>query len=599
MRKHISPQLPKLSYAAKLGITYILVLFFPLALLTFITYQNHAQASIQQSITTHEKALIQAASFLEYKLTALNNMVDVISYDVTVQNILKTGILHEREMLGNWFFQKVDNLQNIIFNPYVSQEIESVKIYPLSEESSFESTKEFHSLSPEVQQELLAQLTTGATFNTIWLLPSPTSAQGGGRTISLVKKIPDFSSINKSIGLIKGDIPLSVFQTIVEQTVTTSGTYALLATRYGEPIAVVSGSHPDAMGELIHGLDSIEADGTIHIVQTTDATPYLMGHRKVGSSGWRLSVIIPIQDIMVASLPYRQQMTWITLLLLAMSIPIIIYTTSTLTSRIKKLQHHVTAVSTNGFSSSRLENGQDEIGDLTRSFDDMAEKISTLLSEQFHSGYKIKDLEFRLLQATINPHFLYNSLDLIYWTALQKKDLEISHIARSLSLFYKLSLGHGQFIVPLKDELELVRTYIEIQNLRFGGKIHLTINIPQYLMDFPVFKILLQPLVENAILHGIREKESEEGTIAITAQESEGTLTVSVSDDGVGMPADKLLHILQSENQDREGYGVWNIHERIRLSQGDGYGLEFSSTVGSGTTVRIKIRGLYPHTTPT
>lgn len=590
-------KLTRLSFSTKLVITYIIILAVPLMILTFGIYASYARNSIQQAVQTNEKVIRQAAAYLEYKLMSLNTMIDVISYDVTIQNILKTGTLQEREMQGNWFIQKVDNRQNIIFNPYVSREIQSVRIYPLSGSFSFEQTDEFLKLPLAVQQNWKERLDEAPTFNPVWIpvmgSGSATGTQAASHApsenISILKKVPDFGLINKSIGIIKGEIPLSVFQDIIEQTITTEGTFAVLMNSYGESIAAI-GTDRNGLLDIPLYTASLPADGSMHAVTAGDRSRYLVGTIPIERSDWVLSMFVPERAILSLSIPYRQQLMLLVILLFFASVPLIFYTSKTVTARIKKLQRHVDKVSSQGFLEVPLDNGMDEIGQLTVSFDSMAGKISELLKNQFQLGYRIKDLEFRVLQSTINPHFLYNSLDLIHWTALQKHDEDISRMARSLSRFYKLSLGHGQFIVPLRDEIELVKTYVDIQNMRFDGKITLDIHIPEQVLDFPVFKLLLQPLVENAILHGIREKENETGRICISAAEENGDFILTVSDDGIGMTPAQVKSLLSSTAQATSGYGIRNIHERIQLVHGKEYGLHFSSRLWKGTSVTIRLK---------
>ena len=236
-------------------------------------------------------------------------------------------------------------------------------------------------------------------------------------------------------------------------------------------------------------------------------------------------------------------------------------------------------------------NGTDEIGVLTDSFNDMVRQISGLLKEQYKLGYEIKDLEFQVLQSQINPHFLYNTLDMIYWLGIDNEAPDVAEAAKELGRFYMLSLGHGETIVSLKNELDHVAAYVNVQNMRFEDHFKLTIDVPEELYDYKIIKIILQPLVENAILHGIREKSSESGEITIKAWLEDGVITISIEDDVIGMPEEKLGTLL-TRREKNSGYGVWNIHERIQLSYGTQYGLRYTSRLYIGTTVSITFPAL-------
>ena len=222
----------------------------------------------------------------------------------------------------------------------------------------------------------------------------------------------------------------------------------------------------------------------------------------------------------------------------------------------------------------------------------MLTKISILMDSQYALGKRIKELELKSLQAQINPHFLYNTLDLIKWRANEYNDTETEELVAALSNYYKRSLGRGRDMVPLKDEIDHIESYVYIQNMRFDNCVKLTVEIPDSLKNCLLPRITLQPIVENAIIHGILEKNDESGTINIRAEGRNNELYIYITDDGVGMEQEKA-DILLSENDTMNitgsGYGLKNIDERIKLSFGEAYGISFSSHPGKGTTVIVRI----------
>jgi len=166
----------------------------------------------------------------------------------------------------------------------------------------------------------------------------------------------------------------------------------------------------------------------------------------------------------------------------------------------------------------------------------------------------------------------------------------IPNVVDALSRFYKTSLSNGDEVVTLENELLQVQAYVRIQNMRFGDAIDLLVDVPESLLSCRVGKIILQPIVENAILHGILEKEEERGTIRITGREENGDLILQIEDDGVGTDASEVRQMLQGRRSgERRGYGIRNIHERLQLHYGHGYGLVFDSERGKGTTVTLRM----------
>lgn len=241
-----------------------------------------------------------------------------------------------------------------------------------------------------------------------------------------------------------------------------------------------------------------------------------------------------------------------------------------------------------------LSSSEDEIGQLTKSFQSMLTKMAILIEDQFKLGHEIKNAELKALQAQINPHFLYNTLDLINWMSMKYNAKEISSLVDALSKFYKLSLSRGEDVISIEDELNHVKAYVMIQNMRFSNGITLETDVSDELKQYGILKILLQPLVENAILHGILEKDDEQGTIRITGWLENGIITLRIQDDGAGMSWEMLQEIpnriLPNE---KHGYGIRNIDERIRLNYGSEYGLTYDSKPGEGTTVEIRIPAIH------
>lgn len=249
-------------------------------------------------------------------------------------------------------------------------------------------------------------------------------------------------------------------------------------------------------------------------------------------------------------------------------------------------------------------NRSDEIGMLGRRFNTMLAQISRLLSLTELQERQKREAELRSLQAQIKPHFLYNTLDTIHWMARNKGAEDIAEVVQSLSRLFRLGLSKGSDIIPLADELEHIVSYLKIQHVRYSNKLTYSINVDSELEELQVLKLLLQPIVENAIYHGIKERRGP-GHIAIEVAEREGDLHLTVRDNGAGMSPERLtllrhkFDIVGMENQSSEpekpipnssgsGYGILNVQARIRLNYGEAYGISIESELGIGTTVNVR-----------
>ena len=233
----------------------------------------------------------------------------------------------------------------------------------------------------------------------------------------------------------------------------------------------------------------------------------------------------------------------------------------------------------------------DEIGQLVSSYNYMADRINELVAEQKRISEEKTIAEFNALQAQINPHFLYNTMDLIHWTAQARQYDKVSRIVMDLSRFYKLTLSKKDPISTIEDEIEHASTYVRLQNMRFDDAIDLVVDVPDAIGSCRIPKLTLQPILENAVLHGIREKDPPTGTIVITAWEDDA-LYLLISDDGVGMDQELLDHLLTYTPMSKangSNVAIYNIHSRLRLLYGEGYGLSYQSVPGRGTEVTIRI----------
>ena len=229
----------------------------------------------------------------------------------------------------------------------------------------------------------------------------------------------------------------------------------------------------------------------------------------------------------------------------------------------------------------------DEISDVQRSFCKMVSRISDLLDESFQMAINLKNEEIKALQAQINPHFLYNTLDIISWKAIRQKNYDIYHLIKNLAKYYKLSLNQGQDIVPLDDELNHIKYYVNIQNERMNNAIQLTIDVDDALCDHTLPKLTLQPIVENSILHGLMEKDPPGGKISINALSHDNVIEIRIADNGVGISPEKLEGILGKHisSDHHTGYGLNNVRYRLRFTVGGD--LRIESKPGLGTKVII------------
>ncbi len=232
-----------------------------------------------------------------------------------------------------------------------------------------------------------------------------------------------------------------------------------------------------------------------------------------------------------------------------------------------------------------------ELQTLDTTFNEMAHRIDTLMARQMEDQQSLRRAELELLQAQINPHFLYNTLDSIAILADCHREDDVVTMVTSLSTFFRNSLNKGEDIITLEAECMQVKSYLEIQQIRYSDILEYEIHIPEELMDCRMPKLILQPLVENALYHGIKNRRGM-GKIIVSAESCGDDLILRVSDNGAGMNEAQVAALRAGLYEDRHtGLGLVNVHRRIRLHCGADYGLSFESTPGKGSTVSVCLPG--------
>ncbi len=232
---------------------------------------------------------------------------------------------------------------------------------------------------------------------------------------------------------------------------------------------------------------------------------------------------------------------------------------------------------------------KDEIGTLGRSFNSMTRKLKILIEEVYKIQLSRKEAELKTLQAQINPHFLYNTLDVIYWTSRLENAPRTGEIVSALAKLFKLGLNKGSEITTIKKEVEHVQSYLTIQKYRYDEIPEFRIDVDESILEHSTIKLILQPFVENALVHGIAEMGGR-GRVEILGRDQGKNICFEVIDNGKGMEEDRIREIFEENfESDQKGYGVRNVHKRIKLYFGQDYGVEIFSKTASGTKVVITI----------
>ena len=320
-------------------------------------------------------------------------------------------------------------------------------------------------------------------------------------------------------------------------------------------------------------------------------TKVYAGFYSISNTDWFMVTVLPSPPLIHASNRLMIQIALIYAVFLVLALIFANVLAHSITGRLSSVIRQMQTVRHGPPTPMDSPSAHDEIGDLIDTYNYMTRKMDELMKTQAKAAEDLRIAEFNSLQAQINPHFLYNTMDMINWMALQGQTDEISHAVQSLSRFYKLTLSRKKGISTIARELEHITIYVQLQNMRYHDSIELITDIPDELSEYQIPKLTLQPVVENSILHGILEKESKSGTIVITGWMENADVVLLVSDDGVGIPPEILSTILSGNGNSQSGgtnIAVYNTHRRLQILYGNDYGLTYSSKLGEGTEVEIR-----------
>ena len=319
--------------------------------------------------------------------------------------------------------------------------------------------------------------------------------------------------------------------------------------------------------------------------------------RSVNDTGWRLISCVPDRSFRALKnirdfLPLLMIViiSWAGLLILSASY------SAGIVRKIRKISAHVSRIQTeNDVQMLTPFKYQDEFQALADSYNHMAETLKENLEREYLLGVSKRNSDLKALQAQINPHFLYNTLELIDYYAYENQPETVETIVKSLASFYKLSLNNGSDLYSLWKEIQLITSYIKIQNIRWESSIELETDIPDDLKQCQIPPFTLQPLVENSVLHGIRGNEKHKGRITIHARKEDNTVMITISDDGIGMKPELVnelnreMELISEDTVSGSHYGIQNSNQRLKIIFGPQYGMYVSSKENEGTEVSIII----------
>jgi len=339
--------------------------------------------------------------------------------------------------------------------------------------------------------------------------------------------------------------------------------------------------------------DNIEKHSQLIAINNMDdgyesSMQMLTHHYKIKGTNWILVGISSLDSLISIRQQIFKNVLMVGLLLLLIAIVSGMFLANRITKPIKSLETAMKSIETGFKKVSETEGGYEEIDSLAKHYNEMTDQIVILMENIKENEKFLRAYEINALHSQINPHFLYNTLDTIVWMAEFGDSEKVIAVTKSLAQFFRISLSSGKEMISLEDELDHVKHYLFIQKQRYEDHLTYKIECDESLYNRQVPKIILQPIVENAIYHGIREIENT-GFILIKAEITESHLQITVSDNGIGFDTQILYSKDTGRTEKNSGVGIENVNQRIKLYFGEPYGIQIDSEIGKGTKVVLRL----------
>lgn len=550
----------KLRY--KLAIFYSLFCFLPVMLLFWLSFLQMRSIIDDKGKMNLQSYLQQSVSSMDRTLDGYNSLSDYIAFDRTLAEVfsMEYGTPYEQyEQLT----QKVDPILRTA--SYFHGGMQQITIYTDNGMVKHDTT-----VAPvsEIEKTDWYQKTLEHP-GLNWF------ANYQEKTLFSARKLA-FSGAREGVNILYMDVD-----------------YQKLFTPYAETLISECGLYiTDQDGKLVFEESSFSGKNQNYDLTYSEfleqrdrgSTDYIILCEQSNTTGWTVWLYQPVGLAGEAMRPIGV-MAGVTILICIFAAVLAYFITSGMvSSRIERLTHFMQEVQEGSMDMQMESDDRDEIGMLYRGFGSMMKRIRTLINEVYLSKITQKEAELKALQAQINPHFLYNTLSLINWKALAAGEEDISRMTLALSTFYRTALNRGRNVLQVETELSNTRAYLEIQSMLHDGDFDYEIEAQTEILQCESLNLILQPLVENAIHHGIEEKTDGRGKITVRGWKEDNCVWFMVEDNGVGMEQEVADKILTMESK---GYGVRNVDERIRLCYGEKYAMKVESVVGKGTKMTI------------
>lgn len=569
-----------LSIRLKLMLYFLALVFLPLLTLGIIGPSMYADSIERQTIGHAEHLIAQVTVNIDFHVLEMERLIDLLAENEVVASFLRrgTGSAAEKVQIEKAMSAMSDTHPEIAGILIVGEDDDSI-------------SDDFYRITRDPLTSERWYVAAGEVPGIVRLFSRPigrnirsTRRYGPEEVVSIVKAITDVRD-GRVRGEILIDMKLSTIEEIFRGTALGKNGFLFIADPDRELVYA-------PVNRIVYRIPLRKISDEVSSIITVDGADYQVLSQRSSYTGWRTIGVFSLSETLREVLLIRYWSLIIGGVTMALAIIAALFFTISIARPVLGLKNLMKSAE-RGDLSVRFSGGNgDELSELGEGFNEMIERIQSLIEQVYREQLAKREAELGILQEQIKPHFLYNTLDTIQWMAQENRVDDVVSMVGALTSLFRIGLSKGHELIVLSDEIEHVESYLRIQKMRYEDKFDFEIHADEALTSRRVLRLILQPLVENAIYHGVKERRGK-GRIRVDARSDGGELRITVRDDGAGLPPDRLALLnkaLEDEGASVSigGYGIRNVHERIRLTFGRPFGLSFTSMPGEGTEVLIR-----------
>ncbi|MEK0314917.1 cache domain-containing sensor histidine kinase [Cohnella sp. 56] len=578
----------------KIFISNLLIIVFFISTQAIFTNTISQKAIIEKAVNDSSRELVLIRNNLQTLLTSIEDYSKILASDYRLQNVLYNDLLLNNESYPH---QPAAGLSNLSMNKILSETISNIvepntKIKAVSILTSNRQWVDVGFADNDYASRLFGEgdETADHSYLPVWtgLIRFKFRYEGEDNVFAVSKTVVH-KDTGKTIGRVFLYVKEDVITSIYEEGKNHKGGQFYILDADGN---IISAKNKDM---LYRNFDEAFAvtipdfgQKDVSFTQASGSKRMLVSTQRFKPLGWTIVSTIPIDEITSERKKINQLIIGIGAVCLLVALIVSFMLSRSITRPILRLAKTMREIRTGKMQVRSAYQSRDEIGYLSDGFNNLMDRIEALMAENVEKQKTKAEIEFKLLQSQIKPHFFYNTVETIISLIKLGMGKEGITAAQYMADFYKISLSNGNDIISIKDEMRLTASYLEIQQLRYVEYMAYTMEIDEEIMAYSIPKLTLQPLVENAIYHGLKMK-SEKGFVRIGGRRVGEDVHIEIYDDGVGMRDSQVQEMMTgtAATKEKGGFGFRSVSNRIRMLYGDRYGLKVESEYGAYTRITI------------